>query len=82
MIHLFPLRTEAKEPQRFFGPLKAYEARFVADRMLDDNSFYQTIVDFLSGDIETRELCYEIQTVAESSYTTVFFKEKRDDRYE
>lgn len=55
-----------KRPFRFFGPIPRLMAEDMAERLLDENKLKETLIDFLSGEIEPQELAYEIQVHAEN----------------
>lgn len=52
---------------RFFGPVPKDEASWIADKMLGSKELVETLERFLRGDIEPRELAYEIQVLAENA---------------
>lgn len=55
-----------KRPFRFFGPVKPGRAEDLAERMIESDKFKQTLIEFLSGEIEPYELAYAVQIHAEN----------------
>jgi hypothetical protein len=55
------------KPFRFFGPVDDKDASEIAEKMLDSESFRDTLVRFLAGDIDPQEFVYEVQVVAETA---------------
>lgn len=58
-----------RELLRFYGPLPKQEAINLVDTLLDSDSLRDTLERYLSGEIEGRELAYELQVIAENTQT-------------
>lgn len=54
------------KPYRFFGPIEGPVAETLVELILDSRSTQDTLFRFLKGDIGPRELCYELQVIAEN----------------
>lgn len=65
------LGNVSKIPFRFFGPLDDRDSEQLVEIILDDNDLRDTLVRFLRGDIEPRELSYEIQIIAEGNWERI-----------
>lgn len=51
---------------RFWGPLPPSEVAAVVEKVLENDSLEDTLRRFALGDIEPRELAYEIQMIFEA----------------
>lgn len=60
------MKTNVKIPFRFIGPVEKHEAETISELALDDSSMKTILMDFLTGEIEPRDLAYELQMLFES----------------
>lgn len=61
-----------KLPFRFFGPVSEAEADNIVEVLLDDEDLRDTLKAFASGEIEPRELAYQIQCLMECTSEQIF----------
>lgn len=68
------MKRTAELPFRFFGPVTEGQAETLAYLMLNNGEMLKksdpimdTLIKFLKGDIEPRELAFEIQVIAENA---------------